>query len=648
MTGIESKNYSSMTEGKRLVHQVVVPPKDSFAIETGRVVRETFFHDVGPLDWFKGVSRRQQCLLALKYAFPIVDWLSTYKLNTFLYDLLAGVTTASVAIPQDLGYASLLGIPAVYGLYTSVVPPLVYAVFGTSRNTSIGIVAGVTLLLGEMLKREISPTADAANYLRLAFTATFFAGVFQAGLGILRLGFITEFLSHASIVGFMAGAAFIISLQQLRGLFNIAPAHFSRHTDLVSVVRSVLDHTDEWNWRTIVMGIAFFAFLSMTKFLAKKKPRLFWVAAIAPLVSVIISTALVFLTRADKHGVMIVGYVKKGMNPSSAHQIFFSGPFMYSAVKIGLVTGLVALTEGLAIGRTFATLCDYRMDGNKEMMSFGFMNIFGSLFSCFVSTGMFSRSALSYNAGGLTPMSNIVMAIIVAITLSVLTPLIYYTPSCILSAVVISAVLTIIDLKALWLIWKVDTLDFLTSLGAFFGTLFVSIEIGLLTAVCISFVKILFNITRPHTAILGKIPGTTVYRNMAQYLKATSVPGILAIRIDSAVYFSNSAYIHDKILVYLEKEKQRLGKIDGPKVCYLVIDLTPVTNIDTNGVIAFERIEKAMKKHGIQLAFANPGTSVLRKLDNSDFLARLGSEWVFMTVGEAIQVCSILMNHQDA
>ena len=253
---------------------------------------------------------------------------------------------------------------------------------------------------------------------------------------------------------------------------------------------------------------------------------------------------------------MKVGYVKKGMNPSSAHQIFFSGPFMYSAVKIGLVTGLVALTEGLAIGRTFATLCDYRMDGNKEMMSFGFMNIFGSLFSCFVSTGddshsntrpdcsslniclcihaiktlkfcyfhifcigvkdlhhvlsslqlghqdvtnifrlffnlffliagMFSRSALSYNAGGLTPMSNIVMAIIVAITLSVLTPLIYYTPSCILSAVVISAVLTIIDLKALWLIWKVDTLDFLTSLGAFFGTLFVSIEIGLLTAVSI-------------------------------------------------------------------------------------------------------------------------------------------------------------------
>lgn len=396
------------------------------------------------------------------------------------------------------------------------------------------------------------------------------------------------------------------------------------------------------------MGLLFIAFLFSAKILAKKKPKLFWIAAIAPLTSVVVATAAVYLTRADKHGVHIVGHVKKGLNPSSFHRIFFSGKFTARAIKIGLVCGLVALTEGLAIGRTFATLRDYRVDGNKEMISFGFMNICGSFSSCYVTTGSFSRSSINYAAGALTPMANIVMASVVAITLTALTPLVYYTPNCILASVIITAVLSVVDVNAAWLIWKIDKGDFLACMGAFFGTLFVSVEIGLLVAVCISFVKILFHVTRPHTAILGNIPGTTVYRNVAQYLQATQVPGILAVRIDGPVYFSNASYIHDKVLAYLEAEKLRVEKINGPKVRYLVIDLTPVTNIDSSGVQAFEMIEKAVKRQQIQLTIANPGTSIMRKLDASNFISRLGSEWMFVTVGEAVQVCTILLNLQEA
>jgi high affinity sulfate transporter 1 len=171
-------------------------------------------------------------------------------------------------------------------------------------------------------------------------------------------------------------------------------------------------------------------------------------------------------------------------------------------------------------------------------------------------------------------MSNIVMAVVVAFTLGVLTPLFKYTPNTILAAVIISAVSSLIDLKAAWLIWKIDKFDFLATLGAFFGVLFISVEIGLLIAVCISFVKILYNVTRPHTARLGNIPGSNVYRNVEQYPDATIAPGIIAIRIDAAIYFSNAQYLHDKVIHYLEEEGAKVAESGGKAIQYLILDLT--------------------------------------------------------------------------
>ncbi|KAG0562644.1 hypothetical protein KC19_9G162200 [Ceratodon purpureus] len=628
-----------------LVHKVEVPPKRNVFKEVGSGLWELFFHDA-PVDQFKGQSRRKKGLLGLKFIFPILDWITTYTPKMLLADTIAGCTIASLAIPQDLGYARLAGVPPVNGLYSSFVPPLVYAAFGSSRDIAIGPVAVVSLLLGTLLKQEISPTDDPENYLKFAFTATFFCGIFQTGLGVFRLGFVTEFLSHAAIVGFMAGAAITIALQQLKGLLNIT--HFTTDTDFISVMKSVFSNIDEWNWRSIVIGLAFLGFLIVTKIVGQKKKKLFWISAIAPLTSVILSTLFVFITRADKHGVKIVGHIKKGINPISANQFFLSGSLAAAGAKVGLISALIALTEGVAIGRTFAALRDYHIDGNKEMIAFGVMNLCGSVTSCYVATGSFSRSAVNYNAGVCTAMSNVVMSIVVLVTLLVLTPLFKYTPNAILSAIIISAVISLIDGRAAWMIWKIDKFDFLACLGAFVGVFFVSVEIGLLIAVCISFVKILFNVTRPHTARLGNIPGTSVYRNVTQYPNATLPSGILAIRVDAAIYFSNSNYIHDKILHYLEEETQKLVKSNGAPIQYVIVDLTPVTNIDTSGIIAFEELEKTLKRKNIQLAFANPGALVITKLDDSKFLAHLGSEWLFFTVSEAIQVCTMLLNQSAA
>lgn len=369
---------------ERTIHKVGAPPKQNLLKEIKESVSETFFADK-PFDHFKDQPASKKFFLGLQAVFPILDWGRSYNFSKFKGDLVSGLTIASLCIPQDIAYAKLANLQPQYGLYASFVAPLVYAFMGSSRDIAIGPVAVVSLLLGTMLTDEISDYKS-HDYLRLAFTATFFAGVTQMALGLLRLGFLIDFLSHAAIVGFMAGAAITIALQQLKGLLGIQ--HFTKKTDIISVMRSVWTNVHHgWNWQTIVIGLAFLAFLLATKYLAKKKKKLFWVSALAPLVSVILSTFFVYITRADKKGVAIVTHIEKGVNPSSASDIFFSGKYLGPGIRIGVIAGLIALTEAVAIGRTFAAMKDYPLDGNKEMVAMGTMNIIGSFTSGYVATG---------------------------------------------------------------------------------------------------------------------------------------------------------------------------------------------------------------------------------------------------------------------
>ncbi|CAH9079713.1 unnamed protein product [Cuscuta europaea] len=506
---------------------------------------------------------------------------------------------------------------------------------GSSRDIAIGPVAVVSLLLGSMLQDEIDPIKQKVEYHRLAFTATFFAGITQFVLGFFRLGFLIDFLSHAAIVGFMAGAAITIALQQLKGLLGINK--FTKKTDIISVMQSVWGSVHHgWNWQTIVIGVTFLAFLLTAKHIGKNK-KYFWVPAIAPLVSVVLSTFFVYITHAEKKGVQIVNYIEKGINPSSVNMLYFSGGYLAKGFRIGAIAGMVALTEATAIGRTFAAMKDYQIDGNKEMIALGTMNLVGSLTSCFVATGSFSRSAVNYMAGCHTAVSNIVMSFIVLLTLELITPLFKYTPNAILASIIISAVVGIIDVPAVVLIWKIDKFDFVACMGAFFGVLFHSVEIGLLIAVVISFAKILLQVTRPRVAILGKIPRTSVYRNLQQYPEATRIPGILIVRVDSAIYFSNSNYLRDRILRWLSDEEDELKQNDNAsRIQYLIVEMSPVTDIDTSGIVAFEELYKCLEKRGVELVLANPGPGVMVKLGASGVASMIGQDRIFLRVSDAV------------
>ncbi|KAI3978496.1 hypothetical protein MKX01_015671 [Papaver californicum] len=527
------------------VYKVGVPRQPDLMKEFTGGMKETFFSD-DPLRQFKGQSSSRKFVLAIQ----------DYNFTKFKGDIISGLTIASICIPQDIGYTRLANLDPQYGLF-NFVPPLIYAFMGSSRDIAIGPVAVVSLLLGSLLQNEIDPIANATEYCRLAFTATFFAGATQATLGVLRLGFLIDFLSHAAIVGFMGGAAITIALQQLRGFLGIKK--FTKKTNIISVMLSAWGNVHHgWNWQTILIAAVFLSYLLFAKYLGKKNKRLFWVSAIAHLISVVLSTSFVYITRADKVGVQTVKYIQSGINPSSADEIYFRGNYVLKGFKIGVVAGIIGLTEAVDIGRTFASMKDYQLDGNNEMVALDAMNIVGSVSSCYVATGSFSRSAVNY----------------------------MYTPNAILSSIIISAVIGLIDYEAALLIWKIDKFDFVACLGAF--------------------------------------------------LDASKIPGVLIVRVDSAIYFSNSNYVKERILRWLADEEDYLNANGLPRIDFLIVEMSHVIDIDTSGIHALGELYRALQKKDVKLGIANPGHLVIDKLHASTFAELIGEGNICLSVWDAV------------
>ncbi|KAF8389000.1 hypothetical protein HHK36_025685 [Tetracentron sinense] len=626
------------------IHSVCLPPNKTTFQKLKHRLSEIFFPD-DPLHRFKNQTFFTKLVLGLQYFFPIFQWGSNYSVTLLRSDIISGLTIASLAIPQGISYAKLANLPPIVGLYSSFVPPLIYSVLGSSRHLGVGPVSIASLVMGTMLSETVSCSEEPVIYLKLAFTATFFAGLFQASLGILRLGFIIDFLSKATLVGFMAGAAVIVTMQQLKGLLGIV--HFTKKMQIIPVMSSVFTQTEEWSWQTIVMGFSFLFFLLATRQISMRKPKLFWISAAAPLTSVLLSTLLVFLLRTKVNEISTIGHLPKGLNPPSANMLYFHGPYLALAIKTGIVTGILSLTEGIAVGRTFASLQNYQVDGNKEMMAIGVMNMAGSCSSCYVTTGSFSRSAVNYNAGAKTATSNIILAAAVLVTLLFLMPLFYYTPNFILAAIIITAVIGLIDYQAVFRLWKVDKLDFLACLCSFFGVLFISVQMGLAIAVGVSVFKILLHVTRPNTMVLGNIPGTQIYQNIGRYGEASRVPSFLILAIESPIYFANSTYLQERILRWVQEEEERIQASKESTMKCILLDMTAVTAIDTSGIDAIHELRKTLIKRSLQLVLVNPVGSVMEKLHQSKILESFGSNGLYLTVGEAIADISSLWKAQQ-
>ncbi|KAL6274670.1 hypothetical protein ACE6H2_025362 [Prunus campanulata] len=289
-------------------------------------LKETFFPD-DPFKQFENQKPLGKVKKGLQYLVPICEWLPKYTLKTFQYDVLAGITITSLAIPQGISYAKLGQLPPIVGLYSSFVPPIIYAIFGDSKYIAVGTVAACSLLIAEIIGEVASPKTEPALYLHLVFTATFVTGIMQTLLGVLRLGILVDFLSHSTITGFMGGTAVIICLQQLKGMLGLK--NFTTKTDVVNVLRAVFEHRKERD----------------------RKPKLFWVSAMSPLVVVVSGCLFAYFAHAQDHGIPIVGDLKRGINPPSIQFLNFDRKYFPHIVKAGAITGMIALAVVLGLVR---------------------------------------------------------------------------------------------------------------------------------------------------------------------------------------------------------------------------------------------------------------------------------------------------------
>ncbi|MED6179718.1 hypothetical protein PIB30_003518 [Stylosanthes scabra] len=582
--------------------------------------------------------------------FPILGSLKGYNIRKFKFDVMAGVTVASLAIPQGIGFATLAQLSPEYGLYTCFGPPLMYAMLTSSKEIVIGNVSVDSLILSSMIANLKDPIQDSLAYTQLLLIATFIAGIFQLAFGIFRFGFLVDYLSQATIVGFLAAAALGIGAYQFLVLLGISK--FTTKSDLISVIKifwtSLFKHPSQWHPYSLTLGFSFLCFILFARFMGRRNKKLFWLPTIAPLFSVIVSSVVAYTVNSHEvnvkdYKVDVLGEIKGGtLNPISLLNLNLMDMFLGPLIKTGLTVAVISLTETIAVGRSFASLRGYNLDPNREMITLGLTNIFGSFTSCYVASGSLSRTALNYSSGAETTVSSIVMALTVLISLKFLTRLLYYTPKAILAAIIISVVPGLIDIQKAYQIWKVDKLDFLACAGAFFGVLFGSVEKGLAIAVTISFAKLIVVAIQPGITVVGRLPGTDVFGDIEQYPMGLSIPGLLILSPKSSfLCFANATLVRERIERWVNDDGHAEEEEGRSTLKFIILDISGLTNIDTAGIASLEELNKNLISHGVKLVMANPRWQVIHKLRVADFVSKIGGR-VFVSVGEAVDACLAL------
>ena len=545
-----------------------------------------------------------------------------YRREDLSGDLSAGLTVGVMLIPQGMAYALIAGLPPIYGLYAALVPLVVYALFGTSRQLAVGPVAMVSLLVAT----GVAPLAgdDVALYITLALTLSLMVGALQFFLGAARFGFLTNFLSHPVLSGFTSAAALIIGLNQLKHLLglNIARSHY-----IHEILWSALTQIGATHLPTLGLGLGSIVLLVVLKRWKKTFP--------GALVVVVLTTVTVWLLRLDLHGVKIVGEVPSGLPGFRLPNVGMAE--IDALLPTALAIGLVGFMESIAVAKAFASKHRYEVDANQELIGLGLANLIGGLFQAYPTTGGFSRTAVNDQAGARTPLAAILSAGVIALTLLFLTPLFFFMPKAVLAAIVMVAVVGLIDLKEARFLWRVKRQDFYLLVLTFLATLSLGIEQGILVGVAASLVLVIQQSSRPHTAVMGRLPGTKTYRNIERNPEAVTRSDIIILRVDAALYFANVAYFKDKLREIEEKD---------PELRALVIDAYPMNRIDSSAAHALLEIIEDAQRRGIRFYFAGVKGPVMDVLERAGIVDRIGRDHFFMEVHDAVEAAEAALNNQ--
>jgi len=552
----------------------------------------------------------------LKSILPIFDWLPNYKKEWLKGDISAGLTVGVMLIPQGMAYASIAGLPAVYGLYASIIPILIYAFFGTSRQLAVGPVAMVSLLtataLGSFQGLSIS------DYISYAILLALLVGVIQFLLGIFRLGFLVNFLSHPVVSGFTSAAALIIGLSQLKHLLGV---NIPRSHHVHEIILNAIDKFSDINWIALIIGLAGIFIIIISKKIKKSLP--------GQLFAVIFGILAVTLFGLG-NGNATVDIVKD--IPSSLPSFViptFNIDIIQLLVPMALTISLISFMESIAVAKAIQTKHrDYKVVPNQELISLGLANVFGSFFQSYPTTGGFSRTAVNDQAGAKTGLASIISAVLIIITLLFLTPYFYNLPKAILASVIMVAVFGLIDYKEAIHLFKSNITDFWMLVATFISTLTFGIEIGIGLGVVLSLAMVLFKTTRPHTARLAKVPNTHFYRNIERFSDLEINEETLIYRFDAQLFFANTNFFKDKLYEYERLKKKNLK--------LLIIDGESINNIDSTAIHAFEEIVSDFKSRSISVYFTGIKGPVRDKLLKSGFITKAKEDHFFMSIQEAV------------
>lgn len=551
--------------------------------------------------------------LTLDKVLPITGWARNYRRDHLGPDLTAGLTVGAMLVPQGMAYAQLAGLPPEIGLYSVTLPLIVYALFGTSRQLAVGPVAVVSLITATALS-EVAEQGSAA-YLQAAALLALLVGVIHVVLGAIRMGWVTNLLSHSVLVGYTAAAAIIIGTSQVKHVLGVK---IPRTEEWLKTVEELVRAIDGTHALTLGIGVASL----VTLVLLKRWKRTFPGALAVVLVGVGGSVAF----DLSERDVAVVGDIPGGL-PGLGLPDFGDG-LLGTLLPAALIITIVGYAESIAVAKTYARRNRYEVDSNQELVALGAANLAAGVFSGQPVTGGFSRTAVNASAGARTPLASIISAALIVIVLLVATGLFTELPQAVLGAIVIAAVSSLVDTHEMRHITKVKRSDTLTMVIAFAATLILGVELGLGVAVVASIAVVVFRIMNPHSAELGQLPGTETYRNLERFPEAERRPHVGILRIDVSLNFANANFL-----------KQRLRRLetDHPEgLQAIVLDGEGVNDLDASAEATLSDLLTEYDERGIAVHLASMKGPVRDVLIRSGLWTRLGPSRVHPSVHAAV------------
>lgn len=550
------------------------------------------------------------------------QWLRNYQKPWLAGDLTAGLIVTVMLIPQSLAYALLAGLPPEVGLYASILPIVAYALLGSSMTLAVGPVAVASLMTASALAPFA--VAGTAEYVTLAVQLSLISGVMLLAFGAMRLGFLAHFLSHPVISGFITGSAVVIAIGQLKHLLGVRVPSSSTWETLRGLVQAL----PQTNLTTLALGLGSLVFLVVARrYLAGWLVQAGMPATVAdlmtklaPMAAVIVSIAVVAIERLDLSAkVSVVGVVPQGL-PQLALEL----PGFTTLQQLwlpALLISLVGFVESVSVAQSLALKRQQRITPDRELLGLGAANVASALSGGYPVTGGFARSVVNFAAGANTPLAGVVSAALMAVVIASMTGAFYYLPHAVLAATIIVAVVSLVDFATLREAWQYDRADALSLIATALGVIIMGVEVGILMGVALSLGVLVWRSSHPHIAVVGRVPGTEHFRNVARN-QVETVPGLLALRVDESLFFANATVLEDRIEALLR---------DDASVRRVLLVCSAVNQVDSTALGVLTEMEQSLGKRGISLELAEVKGPVMDRLQHTTLGHRLQGR-VFQSV----------------